>query len=405
MKKILIGIVVLVIALIVIFREQINDIRLLYNYSAFFEKENIEHNFRTAHELYPSIKIPKTNETFNIPKSLQDSLLSETFKYEGIKYSIKEEIEKRKLTSFLILKDGNLIYEKYFRGNTKDNPVIIFSCTKSIISLLTGIALESGAIKDLNDTVVKYVPELKGTVYENVTIQNLLNMSSGVQWIEDYDALDSEIVQSLLAALKGSVNDYAKEMSRVRKQGVFNQYTSMDTQILSMLIAGATNTKIEDYFYDKLWEKLGAENDAYFITDKTGYPLTYGGLIITPRDLSKIGLLMLNEGKNYKGEQLFSSNWIEESINTSALHLIQGKSNPNSDANEGYKNQWWVPLERDGTDFSAIGIYGQSLYINPERNIIITSTSAYPDYTEDYEHADSRRLKMFQTIAKSIDTK
>ena len=189
-------------------------------------------------------------------------------------------------------------------------------------------------------------------------------------------------------------------MKRARPQGIFNQYTSMDTQVLGMVIQGATKTPLNDFFNKFLWDKIYAEHPAYFLTDATGFPLAYGGLVVTPRDLAKIGLLMLNKGKNQQGEQVFSEKWIEESINPTESHLMPGKR-ANADSDEGYKNQWWFPIERDGKDFSAIGIYGQTLYINPDKNIIIASNSAYANYNND-KTGDSRRLKMFQSIAKHI---
>ena len=192
-------------------------------------------------------------------------------------------------------------------------------------------------------------------------------------------------------------------MKRKRKQGIFNQYTSMDTQILGMVIAGATNKKLEDYFQEKLWSKIGAEQDAYFLTDKVGFPIAYGGLMTTTRDLAKIGMLMLNDGKNYKQEQIISPDWIKQSTTTDKVHLLEGKNNPNSDYPEGYKNKWWFPIDRDNGDYAAIGIYGQTLYINPDKNILIASSCAYPEYTADYYHADSRRLKMFQVMANHIN--
>ena len=404
MKKIIISLIIALAFGAWFFRDTIQDIRLLMDYEAMFAPNNIDHNFRTVHQQYPAITIPKTRNIYNIPVAIQNDVLPKTFTYEGETFSIQDEIEKIHLTSLLIIKADTIISEQYYRGLTADQQSIMFSCTKSIMSLLIGIAYESGAIQSLEDEAGKYAAELKGTVYEKVTIQNLLDMSSGVQWTEVYDDLDSDVVQSFLALMKGSLNDFTKEMKRNREQGVFNQYTSMDSQVLGMVIVGATNTKLEDYFKDKLWSKLGGEQDVHFLTDKVGFPIAYGGLMMTTRDLAKIGLLMLNDGKNHQGEQLFSPEWIQQSITPDAPHLMAGKDNPNSDYPLGYKNQWWFNVERDGDDFSAIGIYGQTLYVNPARNITIASFSAYPEYNEDLD-GEIRRLVMFQEIAKYVDDK
>lgn len=403
MKKIILLLFAVLLLTLFFFRENINDIRLLKKYSDMFVPADIDHNFRTLHQQYPALKIPKVAEEYQIPIAKEQDVFPKSFTYENEIFSTEAEIEKRHVTSLIVIKDGQIIKEEYFRGNTKEHLNILFSCTKSIMSLLIGIAKESGAIQSLEDAAVKYAPELKGTVYEKVTIQNLLDMSSGVRWIEDYDDLNSEIVQVVLAGLKGSVNDFSKVMKRERAQGTYNHYVSMDTQILGMVISGATNQKLADYLQEALWSKLGVEQETYFITDNANFPLAYAGLMVATRDLAKVGLLMLNEGKNHKGEQIVSPEWIKQSIMPDHPRLMPGKNNPASEFKEGYKNQWWIPVDRDNEDYAAIGIFGQTLYINPGRNIVIAVNSAYPEYNEDFEHADSRRLKMLQAMAQYID--
>lgn len=385
------------------FFQDIKDIYLLYQYKKIFEPESIALNFRTFQDKYPALPIPASGDPFKIPVSLEEDVLPDEFNFMGEQLNVSAEIKKRQLTSLIIIKEGKIIYEKYFQGNTMEGPVIIFSCTKSMMGLLTGIAYEKGYIQNLSDPVEKYATELKGTVYEGVTIQNVLNMSSGVRWDENYAEFDSDIVQSLLASLKGSLNAYTKEMKRIRPQGVYNQYTSMDAQVLGMVIQGASKIPLKDFFTENLWNKIYPENKAYFLTDATGFPLAYGGLIVSTRDLAKIGLLMLNGGKNQKEEQIFSESWIKESTTPDEPHLMPGKRD-SADNIEGYKNQWWFPSERSGNDFSALGIYGQTLYINPEEEIIIASNSAYSDYTKD-KIGDARRLKMFQSIVQYLKSK
>ena len=401
-KHILITVLIVILAIPIIFYSTIQDILLLKEYAEVFESKNIQENFRTLHKQYPSIKIPKTSETYIIPADTVEAELPKNFVYQGKTLSIQEEIKERNLTSLVIIKDGKIAYERYYNGNSKESQAVVFSCTKSVISILTGIAFDEGIIENLNDAAVKYAPELKGTVYENVTIQNLLNMSSGVQWVEDYDDFNSEVVQSIIALQKGSLNNFTKTMKRERKQGTFNKYVSMDTQVLGMVIAGASKQKLEDCFIEKLWSKLGAEYDAYFLLDKANGAFAYAGFVVSARDLAKFGVLMLNGGKNYKGEQIVSKNWVEQSKTPDQPHLQAGRDNPNSDYGLGYKNQWWFPITSDNGDFTAIGIYGQTLYVNPHRNIVIASQSAYTKYNED-EEGEYRRVEMFQAIAKYID--
>lgn len=382
------------------FKKDIQNVMVLKSYSANFDNENILESFRFFYKKYPSIKIEKSSTPYSIPEADSTITLPKDFVFKGEAYVVADEIQKRQLISLLIIKDGKTIYEQYYQGHEKHQPTSIFSCTKSLMALLIGICYEKGLIASLADPAVKYAPELKGTVYEDVRIQNILNMASGVRWSENYADFKSEVVQSYLVSLTGSLNDFSKKMERSREQGVFNQYTSMDTQILGMIIAGASKTPLETFFRENLWDKIHAQDDAYFLTDKIGDPIAYGGLMLSTRDMAKIGLLMRNEGKNDMGEAVFSNEWIKESTTPTESYQMPGKR-ANADFNEGYKNQWWFPEERSGGDFSALGVFGQTLYINPEKNIIIASNSAYSGYNDDPK-GDSRRLKMFQTIVEHI---
>lgn len=400
----IIATLVLITGVALLLAPRISGIYKLYNSGKIFNADKIENAFRNQLDgLYPTITLEKSAQTFDLVTDIQDAVFPESFEYAGETFLVAEEIDERSITSLLILKDGKLIFEQYYRGNSADDKVILFSVTKSIMSILVGIAYEAGDIENLDDTAVKYAPELAGTVYEDVTIQNLLDMASGVQWREEYNNPNSEFAGSMIAILTGSLNDYSKQMQRTREQGVFNQYTSMDAQILSLIVQGATGIALADYLNQKLWLPLGTEYDAYFATDATGFPMAYGGLMMATRDLAKIGLMMLNNGKNPEGVQIISPEWITQSTTPDKPYLMPGIDNPDSDTPEGYKNQWWIPINRDGGDYSALGIYGQTLYINPERNIIIASNSAYANYMADDEHADSRRIAMFQAIAKFVD--
>ncbi|MCV6629455.1 MAG: beta-lactamase family protein [Flavobacteriaceae bacterium] len=401
-KYILLGVLSILVVLGFLFKETLQDIYLLTKYSNTFKPQNVAQSFRSLYKEYPASEIAKSKTTYKLHRT-NEIELPNSFIYKDSVLDISNEIKKRNFTSLLILKNDSLVYERYYNGNEDSSPVNVFSCTKSMVSLLIGIAHQEGDIPDLNATAGSIVTSLRGTVYEKVRIQNLLDMASGVQWVEDYDDLNSEIVQSILAFLKGSINDFSKQMKRDKEQGVFNQYTSMDTQILAMVLEAATNHRLEKYFYRKIWSRIGAEDKAYFLEDKTGTAIGYAGLIVSARDLAKIGLLVKNGGINFQNQQIIDSVWIGKSTKADKPYLIPG-DNPASDYELGYKNQWWLPVEDDGGDFSAVGIYGQFLYINPKRNIVIVSNGAYGNYPLDYE-ADIRKMTMLQAIAKQIDIK
>lgn len=394
------GLGALALALAAYFARDLRDLWLLYRYSNVFKPEHIAQNFRTLHEQYPTVPLPAASQPVVLPQAPLALPLPERFSFDGQSHALATEIERRQLTSMVVVHRGRIVHEAYWRGNTADKPVIIFSLTKSLIGLLAGIALEQGHIQSLSDPVERYAPELKGTAYEGVTLQNVLDMSSGVRWTEAYTRSDAEIVQSLLASLTGSLNAYTQRMQRARPQGEFNQYTSMDTQVLGMVIAGATAQPLQNYFNAALWGRIHPEHAGHFMTDKTGEVLAYGGLMVTPRDLAKVGLLMLRQGRNERGDPVLPPAWIAASTQPDRPHLMPGKR-PNGDADEGYKNQWWFPVDRQGGEFSGIGIYGQTLYVHPELDVVIASNSAYTDYPND-ARGDSRRLAMMRAIAEHV---
>jgi len=253
----------------------------------------------------------------------------------------------------------------------------------------------------LQDSVDGYAPLLKGSGYEGVTIKDVLQMSSGIQFTEDYGDLKSDIVRLAAAFTTGSVNKFVASLPNERKPGTFNKYVSADTQVLSMVLRGATRKKMTEYMQLKLWSHLGAEYDAKWLVDRTGTELALGGLNAALRDYAKLGLLYLNQGRNFKGEQLISASWIKDSITPDAPHLMPGRDNPDSSSSMGYGYQWWIPENPQG-DYSAIGIYGQFIYVHPTHKVVIVKTSAYADFNNSGKEMELESMEAFRSIAKDI---
>ncbi len=403
MKKIVIAIAVAACAAIAWFFQDIREIHALYLYADAFKSKNIDNNFRSFYEQYPSLKIARTGKTYELPRRQLAEVMPEQYIYDKENRDISEWMQRTHTTGMAIMKDGQLIYENYFRGNTEDTQAIIMSVSKSMASMLIGVALEEGKIDSIEDPVTKYVPSLAGSAYDNgVTIKHVLQMSSGVRWDEDYGNLDSDLVRSVVATLLGSLDDFSATMVREHEPGSYNRYASIDTQVLGMIIREATGQSYQDYFNEKLWSKLGAEHDAYLMLDAVGEPLVYGGVNITLRDMVRFGQLYINNGKNFQNQSLVNAQWIKQSTVPLGEHVQPGLDNPQSDSGFGYGYQWWIPMNPDD-DYAAIGIYGQFIYINPKRGIVIAKTSAYPNYTVDGGWMNHESLIAFQQIAAFLD--
>lgn len=384
----------------VIFWGQIQDIRALMSYSAVFEPERIDENFRTLHEKYPSITIEPSGVVAEFDTALEQDVFPETFDFYGEILDLEAALEQTHVSAMLILHENQKVYETYSRGNSADQTHIEMSVSKSITSILIGVAHDEGDLPDLDEKVTTYIPELIGTGYDEVTVQQVLDMTSGIRYNEDYGDLNSDLVQTVVATLRGSLDEFSTTMISEREPGEYNHYASIETQVLAWVLRRATGERYVDYFQEKLWNKIGAEGQAHILTDHEGEAMAYGGINLRVRDLARIGQMMLNNGVSMTGERVVSEAWISQSTTPDSPQTRPGLSEYSSSI-LGYKNQWWIPQHRDGNDYSAIGIFGQYLYINPERGVVIAVNSAYPEYNEDPE-ADLRMLAALQAIAKHV---
>lgn len=380
------------------------EITALKEYEANFDPEHLDVNFRTLYERYPFVVAKKSHDVMSLPSKPRKNvaLLKHGYDFYGSSRQFDEFLERTHTTGLMIWHDGELVYEDYFRGNKEDSQVMMASVSKSMASMLVGVAVADGLI-DVNDKVVKYVPELKDSGYEDATVKDVLEMSSGIVWREDYGDLNSEIVRSLVAMNIGSLDEFAGRMVSEYPPGFNNNYASIDTHVVGMVLRAATGKPYVEYFEDKLWSKLGAQDDAKIIVDAVGEPLVFGGVNVNLRDMFRFGLLMLNKGVNFKGEQIVPAKWIEESTQPDSMHIQPIDRGRNLRTRFGYKYQWWTPASPDGNDFFANGIFGQFLYVNPDKKVVIAKTSAYKGYVEDGLDVDLETSIVLQKIAKELD--
>ena len=195
------------------------------------------------------------------------------------------------------------------------------SVAKSFTSALVGIAVSEGHIRSIADPITNYVASLKGSAYDGVSIKDILQMSSGTRWSEDYGDPNSDIAR-LGAALGpgGSLTDFLGTMVREVEPGTRNLYNSADTQALGELLTQATGNSVTAYMQEKLWQPLGMEAPAYWINDSQGMEMTFAGLNATARDYAKLGELYRNKGR-WGDQQLIPENWVEASTVADAEHL------------------------------------------------------------------------------------
>ena len=370
----------------------------LYRTITLFDEDKIVNNFSNMKELVPTVTIKKSGTPHQFDHNLQS--LPEHYLYKGQQKSLQDFLTRSSTTALLVLKGNDITFEDYFQGTGEFDRRISWSMAKSFLSTIFGVAVAEGHITDLNQLVTDYVPELKGTGYDSVSIKNVLQMSSGVAFNENYQEFNSDINRfGRLMALGGSFDDFAASLVNEREQGTFLHYVSIDTHVLGMVLRNATGQTISDYFNKKLWSKLGTEEDAIYITDSTGEPMVLGGLNLLTRDFARFGKLYLDNGL-WAGEQIIPQSWIKASTTPDAPHLMPGKRD-SSELELGYGYQWWLPVNADG-EFMALGVYDQFIYVNKKSNVVIVKNSANIDFMKNNFESAMETTEAFRAIANAL---
>lgn len=372
----LIGIAALVVVLF--FRQESYQ---LYKVLTFFDKDNISENFRGVKDIFSTTTVPKPEQSVPFVVSNSPYQLIENFQLKDSTIDTKAFLDHTLTDALLIIQHDTIRYEYYSNGFTESDHHISWSMSKSVISALFGIAIGEGKIKSIEETVTDYLPDFGGTGYDKVRIKDLLQMSSGVGFNEDYGDFNSDInIMGRYFALGMPMADFAKSLKREREPGTYNHYVSIDTQVLGMILKKATGQTISEYMKEKLWSQIGAEAEAFWIVDKTGMEFALGGLNITARDYAKLGQLFLDTGR-WQGRQVVPREWVLASITPDAPHVMPGKRE-SAALRDGYGFQWWIPEGSTG-EFNAQGIYDQFIYVDPHADMVIVKLSSNYHFKND----------------------
>jgi CubicO group peptidase (beta-lactamase class C family) len=263
-----------------------------------------------------------------------------------------------KTVAFLIIKNDTIQYEKYFKGYDKESIVPSFSMAKSVTSILIGCAIDEGLIKSVDEPITNYIPELKKSGFDKVTIKHLLQMTSGIKFNESYVNPFGDAASFYYGL---NLRKEIEKMKLKTEPGKKFEYVSGNTQLLGLVLERSLKEKtITSYLQEKIWTPLEMEYDASWSIDrkKNGLEKTFCCLNARARDFAKIGRLYKNKG-NWNGKQIVSQKWVEESTK---LDTSEGSAN-------FYQYQWWLPTPNE--DFMAEGILGQYVYVNPTKDLII----------------------------------
>lgn len=356
-------------------------------------------SFNRMSDFFPSNKISAAAIPFQFVEKLGLGL-PESFEFEGRTVDVEKFLAVTDTTALLVLHDGELVYEQYMLTGGRKVSWLSMSVAKSFISAGIGIAVDNGLI-EIEQPITEYVPSLEGSAYAGVRVKDVLQMSSGAAWNEDYNDPDSDINRmGKLMALGGSADEFVASLQREFDPGTFNRYNSMDTQALGMLLASATGQSVSEFIETNLWHPLGMESDASWLVDDLGTELAFFGLNATARDYAKLGELYRNRGE-WEGAQIVSKDWVEASTTPDAPHVMP---NVHEDYPLGYGYQWWIP-ESDEGEYLAIGVYNQFIYVNPSRGLVIVKLSAFSDYAislENSAYKEVETIEFFREVGRSI---
>ncbi|MEM9175695.1 MAG: serine hydrolase [Myxococcota bacterium] len=354
-------------------------------------------NFVRQADFYPTVSMQAAPTPRPFPRG-PALALPEEFAWEGASLDVEAFLRDTDTAALLVLQDGAIVHEDYWLTGGADVPWLVHSVSKSVVSAAVWLARRDGAIRSVDEPISDYVPRLAGSGYEGVAIEDVLQMSSGIRWDEDYADADSDITRfGHTIFTGGSFDDFVAGCVAETEPGTRNRYTGMDTMALGMLVPAATGVPLAAYVERELWQALGAEDEAFWTTDGDGVPLALGGLNATARDLAKVGELY-RRGGDWHGTQVLPAHWVEASTTATAPHLVPGP-NPRSAHDMGYGYQWWL-LEGDLGDYSAIGIYNQFVYVSPATRTVIVKLSANRRYAVDGVYQESETIALLRTIAR-----
>ncbi len=308
----------------------------------------------------------------------------------GQPFDLSAFMASEKTAGILVLQDGKVRLESYGLGYGPNGRWTSFSVAKSVTSTLVGAAVKDGDIKSLDDKVTRYIPGLRGSAYDQVSVRQLLTMTSGVKWNEDYTDPNSDV--ALLFSTPAdpdldSTVSYMRKLPREAAPGTKWVYKTGETNLIGVLVTSATGKSLSAYLSEKIWKPYGMEQDAIWMIDERGQEAGGCCLSMTLRDYGRVGEFLRTGGIGSAGAVL-PRDWIAEATRQQAP----------TDDRFGYGYQWWT---EPGGVFNGLGIFGQRLHVDPARKLVVVVSSAWPEATNPARSA--RQDALIAAIAAQLD--
>ena len=323
---------------------------------------------------------------FDLPRSEQD-LVSFVFTAEGRERVLAEWLEATYTDGFLVIQDGQVVFEHYAEGMVPSDTHLLMSCSKSLTSVLCGVLAGQGVLRT-EDLVTAHVPELRGTSWDGCTVQHLLDMRAGTHWdyeVDEYTILDaSDYRTHSRNDIPADTEEWIRTIGNMHEHGGPFHYTSLTTDVLGRVLERAAGTRFPELFSGEVWSKIAAEQDADLMLDASGFPLVEGGFCSTLRDFARFGLMCL-QGGEIDGERVVPSEWLGRLLVRDQGLIDAYAKAPEFDPTTPdafYHDCWWVWDAERGI-YQASGMNGQTLLVHHPSRAVVAKLSSFPGALDD----------------------
>lgn len=365
------------------------------SYDGVLTPELAINTFRNIDRLFPTRTISRGPNPRPLPRA-ERKVTTLSVSDSGRTYDLEAYLTLNRVAAMLVLKDGKVALERYQFGNSERTRWMSMSVAKSITSTLIGAAIHDGRIRSLDDSVTRYVPVLKGSAYEGVSVRDILMMASGVKWDETYTDSTSDrrhLLEAQIAQQPGAAMAVMAKLPKAAEPGTRNNYSTGETQVAGEIVRGAVGKPLAEYLSEKLWQPMGMEADAtWWLDSPDGMEIGGSGISATLRDYGRFGQFILEDGV-IDGRRVLPEGWVHEAGSPKVLK---------GGAPLHYGYMWW-PSEteagrRDGA-FAAQGIHGQYVYINPAAKVVIVVWGARPHPTQGAAMDD---MVVFDAVVEAV---
>ena len=328
------------------------------------------------------------------PMALPVAVAAPAFEYRfgGKTFTLDDYLQRQRATGVLVLKDGQIVAERYSYGRTQDMRMLSNSMAKTLVALSVGQAIAAGEIHSVDDTVARYVPQLKGTLYGETTLANLLRMASGARYVENYTDLDDRAAFNAVVRRRGIIEGARSITERAAPQGTRFNYAGAQTEVLGLVLRAATRHSLCELVDQRLWQPLGAQSAAsYLLHPADQVEEAAGGFNATLRDYARLGWLLANDGR-VGDRQVVPRDWLLAMTDAARQppQFRPGAMDSHGSTYFGYGYQVWL-MPGAHRRFVLLGVYGQAIYVDPASKLVMVHLAVGADAAGDASGAHLAR--------------